>query len=75
MPVIYIIDSIKIVLDFDDHNPPHFHAIYNEYEEVIEILTNNTLEGKLPTKQYKKVIAWAKENSDLLIAKWKELNI
>ena len=46
MPVIYIIDSIKIVLYFDDHNPPHFHAIYNEYEEVIEILTNKNLECK-----------------------------
>jgi len=27
------------------------------------------------SKQHKKVMAWAKENSDLLIAKWKEHNI
>ena len=41
MPTYFIIDGIKIDLYFDDHAPPHFHAIYAEYEELIEIQTLN----------------------------------
>jgi len=41
LPTVHIIDSIKILIYYDDHLPPHFHAIYNEHEELIEI---NTLE-------------------------------
>jgi len=39
IPVVHLINSIKILLYFDDHIPPHFHAQYNEYEVLIEIAT------------------------------------
>ena len=74
MPTIHIIDSIKIMIYFDDHLPPHFHAEYNEYEELIEINTLATYRGKLPNRQRKRVIDWAKENQDYLIQKWNEFN-
>lgn len=56
MPIIHLLDSIKILMYFSDHNPPHFHAEYNEFEEVIEIKSLETYQGKLPLKQRKKVI-------------------
>ena len=31
-----------------DHPPPHFHAIYGEYEAVIDILTSEIIQGQLP---------------------------
>ena len=74
MPTIHIIDSIKIMIYFDDHLPPHFHAEYNEYEELIEINTLETYRGKLPNRQRKRVIEWAKENQDYLRQKWTEFN-
>lgn len=74
MPTVYVIDSIKILIYFDDHLPPHFHAIYNEYEELIEIRTLETYRGKLPNKQRKRVIAWAKENQTLLMETWNAFN-
>ncbi len=70
MPTYFLFDGIKIDLYFDDHAPPHFHAIYAEYEELIEIETLETYQGKLPTKQRKKVIRWAKENQDVLMEIW-----
>ena len=53
MPTFYIIDGVKIVLYFDDHNPPHFRAIIAEYDALIEIKTLKILEGDLPKKQTK----------------------
>ena len=32
MPTFFIIEGVKICLFFDDHNPPHFHALFAEYE-------------------------------------------
>jgi hypothetical protein len=45
MPVVHIIESIKILLYFDDHLPPHFHAQYNEYELLVEIETLEVYAG------------------------------
>ena len=72
MPVIHLINSIKILIYFDDHLPPHFHAQYNEFEILIEIETLEVYSGYLPTKQRKRVLAWASENQDFLRAKWNE---
>ena len=62
MPTFYIIDGVKIVLYFDDHNPPHFHAIIAEYDALIEIKTLEILEGDLPKNKQKKVLEWAKKH-------------
>lgn len=70
MPVVHLINSIKILLYFDDHIPPHFHAQYNEYEVLVEIETLEVYSGSLPTKQMKRVINWAKDNQDFLREKW-----
>ena len=48
MPTIKIIDSIKILIYFNDHLPPHFHAVYNEYEVLIEIKSLAIYAGELP---------------------------
>lgn len=74
MPTIHIIDSIRIMIYYDDHLPPHFHAEYNEYEELIEINSLQTYRGKLPGKQRKKVVEWAKENQEFLMDRWFEFN-
>lgn len=74
MPCIKIIDSIKIYIYARDHNPPHFHAMYAEFEELIEIKTLQNYSGQIPKKQRKKVIEWAKKHNAYLLAKWKEYN-
>lgn len=44
---------------FDDHNPPHFHAEFQDFKAIIDIKTAEILEGYLPSKQLKLVQAWA----------------
>ena len=74
MPCIKIIDSIKIYIYRRDHNPPHFHAIYAEYEELILIEKLNTYSGFIPRTQRKKVIKWAVKNRNYLMKIWNENN-
>ncbi len=59
---------------YQDHNPPHFHVKYNEYECFISINDIKILEWDLPIKIKKLVLAWTelyqeelKENWDLAI--------
>jgi hypothetical protein len=56
MPTVKIIDSIKIDIHSREHLPPHFHVLYAEYEELIEIVSLNTYAGKVPVTQRKKVM-------------------
>lgn len=74
MPTIKIIDSVKIDVYSRDHLPPHFHALYAEYEELIEIMSLKTYIGMIPAVQRKKVINWAAENKDYLMGIFKQLN-
>ncbi len=74
MPVIKLLNSIKILMYFNDHIPPHFHAQYGEYEALIVIETLEIYAGYLPAKQHKKVIEWAAQHQAFLIAKWNEFN-
>lgn len=70
MPTFFIIDGIKIDLYYNDHMPPHFHAIYAEFEVLIEIETLNIYRGELPKSQQKKVMKWAKAHQNQLKEIW-----
>lgn len=74
MPTIKIIDSVKIDVYSRDHLPPHFHALYAEYEELIEIMSLKTYIGRIPVVQRKKVIDWAADKKDYLLGIFKQLN-
>ena len=74
MPTIFILDAIKIMIFFDDHSPPHFHAVYNEHEELIIIPTLETIRGRLPRNQRKKLEQWANGHMEFIIKKWNEFN-
>lgn len=74
MPTFEIIDGIKINIYNGEHRPPHIHAIYNEYEVLIEIETRNIYAGDLPNKQLKKVFDWLSGNADWALDVFYELN-
>ncbi len=74
MPTIKIIDSIKVDVYSREHRPPHFHALYAEFEELIVIESLETYKGSIPNKQRKKVINWAKDKKAFLLKNFKLLN-
>lgn len=53
-----------------EHNPPHFHAYYNDDVAIIDINTCELTDGKLPKKQLKLVLAWAEIHKEELLANW-----
>jgi hypothetical protein len=45
MPVVSTFYGITVQMYYNDHPPPHFHAIYGEHELVVQILPVNLLQG------------------------------
>jgi hypothetical protein len=53
-----------------EHNPPHFHAYYNEFKASVDIQTSELIDGDLPGRQRKLVLAWAELHQKELMADW-----
>ena len=58
MPQISAFLGIIIRMFYRDHNPPHFHAAYAEYEGLIDINKLELISGKLPPRVLGLVIEW-----------------
>ena len=54
----------------NDHNPPHFHAFYGEYEALIEINGLYIFAGKLPPRVVGLVLEWATIHQQELFNDW-----
>lgn len=50
MPEISRFFGIIIRMFFNDHQPPHFHAEYAQYEGVFSIVDLRMIEGHLPKR-------------------------
>lgn len=53
-----------------EHNPPHFHAEYGEYEVLIDIQTLSVYDGELPRRALSHVLEWAEEHQQELLDNW-----
>jgi len=61
---------IRMYCNPGEHNPPHFHAYYQDHKVVIDINTCEVIEGNFPKKQLKLVLAWAELRQEELLANW-----
>ena len=61
---------IRLYYGMTEHNPPHFHAYFQDFKASIDIDTCEIIEGELPSKQRKLVLAWAELHKDELLADW-----
>ena len=74
MPEISRFYGIIIYMYLKDHNPPHFHAKYNDYQITISIDNFAILNGKLPSKALALVIEWASMHQEELLENWNSLS-
>ena len=62
--------GIIIQMYFNDHNPPHFHAIYGGEEALIEINTLAVFAGTIPPRALGLVTEWASLHQEELRRDW-----
>jgi hypothetical protein len=70
MPVVAIINGIKIEFYFDEHPPPHFHARYGEFVAQIDVQNLEIIKGGLPGPQMRTILQWATSRREALRAAW-----
>jgi hypothetical protein len=73
MPTIAMFFGIIIRMYYapKEHKPPHIHVYYQDYTAKVDIEKSEIIEGKLPGKQTKIVLAWTELRKDELMADWK----
>jgi len=70
MPIISEFFGIAILMYFDDHAPPHFHARYGEHEALLTINPLGILKGYLPKRALGLVMEWALLHQKELMLDW-----
>lgn len=70
MPEISRFLGIIIAMYYRDHSPPHFHAIYGDYEITVEI-ESGIINGRFPKRALKLVFEWLEIHKDELIENWR----
>jgi hypothetical protein len=70
MPEISRFLGIVIKMFVDDHNPPHFHAIYGDVEALVEIRALSVFAGRLPPRVLGLVLEWAALHQEELLTDW-----
>ena len=58
MPTIAIVDGVVVVIYPNDHDPPHIHASYGEYECKMTIVGAKLMGGELPKSKLKLLRRW-----------------
>ncbi len=72
MPTIARFYGIKISIYQmqKEHNPPHLHALYGEFDAEIDIRTGQQIRGNLPGTALLLVKQWIEINKAELIEMW-----
>lgn len=61
---------IRMYVGKKEHNPPHFHAHYQDTKATFDIQKSELIEGNIPRKQIKLIEAWSELHKDELLADW-----
>jgi len=70
MPTLSMFFGIIIRVNPREHNPPHFHAQFQESEGAFDMATGEMTVGDLDQRQIRLVQAWWEIHRDELIANW-----
>jgi hypothetical protein len=73
MPEVSRFFGISIRMYYDDHNPPHFHAIYTGSEVEVGINPIALLRGKFPRRALGMVMEWSAAHQQELLDNWELL--
>lgn len=69
MPVISRFFGVVITILYRDHDPPHFHATYGEFEIAVNI-RDGQVRGEIPGRARALVLEWLALHREELLADW-----
>ena len=69
MPVISRFFGLVILMNYNDHDPPHFHARYEDQEILVEIQSGLVV-GRMSKRALRLVLEWADRYHDALMEDW-----
>ncbi|MDR2906639.1 MAG: DUF4160 domain-containing protein [Bacteroidales bacterium] len=69
MPRISEFYGLLILMNFKDHNPPHFHVWYGDYKATVSI-TTGIVAGEMPQRALKLVFDWLEIHRNELLDQW-----
>ena len=61
--------GIVVAMYYGDHNPPHFHARYGDFEVVVNI-ENGVVDGRSPRRALRLLIEWYEMHTVELTSDW-----
>ncbi len=71
VPTISHFYGILIRMFFNDHPPPHFHAVYGEFQARVDIDQLRLIEGEFPRRALELVLDWAELHKAELLENWR----
>ena len=69
MPEISRFYGIVITMNYREHNPPHFHAIYQDYEITVDIETG-VVKGRMSKRALRMIFEWLDLYKKELLDDW-----
>jgi hypothetical protein len=72
MPEIRRFGGYKLLMFFQDENPPHVHIRGVDFAAKIRISNGDLLAGDAPSKVLKQARRWVEEHRAELLATWDE---
>ncbi len=65
--------GIIVAMFADDHNPPHIHVRYGDYEVTITV-KDYIVNGSMPRKELKRIFQWMEGHQEALMDNWNRLH-
>ena len=69
MPEISRFYGIIVRMFYNDHNPPHIHVEYQEYEAIVE-LESGIVKGEMPRRALNLIYEWIDIHLEELLVDW-----
>ena len=70
MPEVSRFYGIVIVFLYNDHEPPHFHAAYGDYDVSVRI-ADGEITGEISRRAKKLIREWVELHRDELMENWR----
>ena len=72
MPEVCRFLGIVVYLNINEHNPPHFHAKYGDFQVSIDIETG-IIKWEFPKRALRLLLEWYDMHKDELMQNWDNL--